>query len=120
MLRHLVPAADATATGDTGDLAPFDAFGVGSAHGDEGAQAVLAYRFAGEDSASAQSADVLRAMFEDGTSVQTWEPRSERARVDDVEVDGHVVVVTLDVPDSRSPGVTFQAIFVHEPFTVST
>lgn len=117
--------ADPTADGatpvssdDTGDLAPFEAFGVGSAHDGDGAQAVLAYQFEDEDDAE-QSADVLRAMFEDGTSVQTHQPWSERVRVDDVEVDGRVVVVTLDVLEGRSPGVMLQAILVREPFTVS-
>lgn len=39
--------------------------------------------------------------------------------VDDVQVDGQVVVVTLDVLEGRSPSLVSQAIFNPESFTIS-
>ena len=46
-------------------------------------------------------------------------PFSELYTVDDIEVDGELVVVTLDLADGRSPQTVLQSILVREPFTVS-
>ena len=112
-------AGDDSASSPAGEggLAPFDGFGIGSAHDGDGAQAVLAYRCDDADGAE-QNAAALRALFDDGASSQTRQPWSDLVTVDDVEVDGRMVVVTLDLLE-RSPLLMLQSVFTREPFTIS-
>jgi hypothetical protein len=100
------------------DLAPFDGFGVGAAHDGDGAQAIYAYHCDDADAAE-HNAEVLRSMFEEGESAATQQPWSEIVEVADIDVDGPVVVVTLDLLDGRAPTFALQTIFTREPFTVS-
>ena len=110
------PSAPSTAKTD--ELAPFDAFGAGADHDDNGAQIVLAYH-CDDDAGATHNGQALRTLFETGSSDRTRQPWSELVEVDDVHVNGQMVVVTLNVLGGRAPTLAYEAIFSRESFTVS-
>jgi len=100
------------------ELAPFDVIGLGSADDDGQAKAILVYHSA-DEAAAEHNADALRTILEEGSSVVQGRPFSDLYTVDDIDVDGELVVVTLDLADGRSPQAVLQSILAREPFTVS-
>lgn len=109
-------ADDAPSPGDEA-LEPSDAFAAGAAHDGDGAQVVIAVRNADDDAADRNTA-ALRTLFEEGNTVATRHPWSDLVTVADVDVDGRVVVVTLDLADGRPPTLAYQWILTREPFTI--
>ena len=81
---------------DVPALAPYEAFATGVTIGDDGPQMLVALLHDDEDAAE-ENVDNLETVIEEGESVRTNAPWSEMVRLDDTEVDGEILVATLDV-----------------------
>lgn len=97
-----------------GDLIqPFDALGVGLAvDDDDKAVATFVYHHADADTAEA-NAEIVENVFSAGTSFVSRRPLKEMFEVQDVKVDGDVVVATLGFRDAR-PAIVFQMILTRD------
>lgn len=101
----------------TDQIQPFDALGVGLGVDDAGnAVATFVYHHADADSAKA-NADIIENVFSNGVSLVTRRPLSELFAVQDVKVDGPVVVATIGFKDAR-PSVVWQMIQTRDAPTI--
>ncbi|MGI8948306.1 MAG: hypothetical protein ACR2FV_10100 [Ornithinimicrobium sp.] len=95
----------------------FDTVGMGWAVDDEGkAEVIVAYAFGDEGTAEASSPEVEQA-FTAAVSTETMRPMSDRVRVEDITVDGRLVVATLTMVEG-SPGMVHHLLLNRDrPFT---
>jgi hypothetical protein len=96
-------------------LAPFEVLGAGLTVVDGEAVGVLAYEHATAAMAE-DNAEVLEALFGEGTSVRTTQPLSELFHDVAVEADGTTVTVTFGFTDDTSVTTLWNAIQVRELF----
>jgi hypothetical protein len=89
-------------------IAPYDILGVGASVVDGDATGVFVYHHATADAAAANEA-AIRNAFEEGLSVRSGQPISELISLDEVVVDGPVVVATVTVLE-RSPRVLWEMV----------
>lgn len=94
--------------------APYDAVGIGWSVDDGQPEVHVAYHFLAEAGAD-PGAEVLERAWRDGVSVATRAPYAEQVLVDDVDVDGPVVTVTLHLTDEGHPQVPLQMFQQREP-----
>lgn len=87
----------------------FQAVGIGWGAEDGASVITLAYSFDSEDAAES-AAPLFEELFANGTSVQSGQPFSDLLTLDDADRDGQVVVLTVSVPEGRSPGDVFQML----------
>lgn len=87
----------------------FQAVGVGWGADDGASIITLAYSFDSEDAAE-KSVPLFEELFANGTSLQAAQPLSDLLTLDDAGRNGEVVVLTVSVPEGRSPGDVFQML----------
>ncbi len=93
---------------------PYDAVGIGWSVDDGQAEIHVAYHFLAESGAE-RGAVVLGKTWRDGVSVSQRIPFSEQVSVDEVDVEGPVVTVTLHPTDKGLPHVPLQMLQQREP-----
>lgn len=98
--------------------ASYDTVGIGWSADDQGPLVATAYHFASEDDAE-NSADALRELYESGTSVESQRPYSDYLTVENVEVQGSVVVVTSQPAEDVAIDFAYQALLQRDLLFIS-
>ncbi len=87
----------------------FQAVGIGWGADGDASIITLAYAFDSEDAAE-EAVPLFEELFANGTSVQSGQPLSDLLTLDGADRDGDVVVLTVSVPEGRSPGDAYQML----------
>ncbi|RHW24195.1 hypothetical protein D0Z08_26115 [Nocardioides immobilis] len=98
--------------------ASYDTVGIAWSADDQAPLVATAYHFSSEADAE-NSADPLRELYESGTSVESQRPFSDYLTVENVEVQGSVVVVTSRPAEDVAINFAYQALLQRDLLFIS-